>query len=108
MQSCGDQMFISFNKICAITHGRQVPQLLERFLAALIDLLLQTKPSTLPKVESIPTQVHHLDFFSDKAAEFIDFNQGTGLRVRLVAARRTGQASGKPFCDALQGFCQRL
>ena len=76
-------MFISFNKICAITHGRQVPQLLERFLAALIDLLLQTKPSTLPTVESIV-----------KAAEFIDFNQGTGLRVRLVAARRTGQASG--------------
>ncbi len=97
MQSCGNQMFISFNKICAITHGRQVPQLLERFLAALIDLLLQTKPSTLPTVESIV-----------KAAEFIDFNQGTGLRVRLVAARRTGQASGKPFCDALQGFCQRL
>ena len=76
-------MFISFNKICAITHGRQVPQLLERFLAALIDLLLQTKPSTLPTVESIV-----------KAAEFIDFNQGTGLRVRLVAARRTAQASG--------------
>lgn len=77
-------MFISFNKICAITHGRQVPQLLERFLAALIDLLLQTKPSTLPTVELIAVQIQHLDFFSDKAAEFIDLNQGTGSRLGLV------------------------
>ena len=31
MQSCGDQLFIGFTKICAIAHGRQVPQLLEKF-----------------------------------------------------------------------------
>ena len=31
MQSCGDQMFIGFEKICAIAHGRQVPQLREKF-----------------------------------------------------------------------------
>jgi len=44
-------------------------------LAVLIDLLPQTKPSTLPKVESIASQIQHLDFFSDKAAEFVDLNK---------------------------------
>ena len=53
-------------------------------LAVLIDLLPQTKPSTLPTVEPIATQIQHLDFFSDKAAEFIDLNEGAGLRLGLV------------------------
>ena len=52
--------------------------------AVLIDLLPQTKPSTLPTVESIATQIQHLDFFGDKAAEFIDLNEGAGLRPGLV------------------------
>ena len=52
--------------------------------AVLIDLLPQTKPSTLPTVESIATQIKHLDFFSDKAAEFIDLNQGASLSLGLV------------------------
>jgi len=30
MQSCGDQMFIDFEKICPIAHGRQVLPLLEK------------------------------------------------------------------------------
>ncbi len=53
-------------------------------LAVLIDLLSQTKPSTLPTVELIAVQIQHLDFFSDKAAEFIDLNQETGSRLGLV------------------------
>ena len=57
---------------------------LKSFLAVLIDLLPQTKPSTLPTVESIATQIQHLDFFSDKAAEFIYLNEGAGLRPGLV------------------------
>ena len=57
---------------------------LKSSLAVLIDLLPQTEPSTLPTVVSIATQIQHLDFFSDKAAEFIDLNQGTGLRLWLV------------------------
>jgi hypothetical protein len=57
---------------------------LKSSLAVLIDLLPQTKPSTLPTVESIATQIQHLDFFSDKAAEFIDLNQGAGFRLGLV------------------------
>jgi len=50
----------------------------------LIDLLPQTKPSTVPTAESITTQLQHLDFFSDKAAEFIDLNEGAGLRPELI------------------------
>ena len=57
---------------------------LKSSLAVLIDLLPQTKPSTLPTVESIAIQIQHLDFFSDKAAEFIDLNQGAGFRLGLV------------------------
>jgi hypothetical protein len=57
---------------------------LKSSLAVLIDLLPQTKPSTLPTVESSTTQIQHLDFFSDKAAEFIDLNQGAGFRLGLV------------------------
>ena len=57
---------------------------LKSSLAVLIDLLPQTKPSTLPKVESIAIQIQHLDFFRDKAAEFIDLNQGAGLHLGLV------------------------
>ena len=30
MQSCGDQLFIGFEKVCAIAHGRQAFQLLEK------------------------------------------------------------------------------
>ena len=41
---------------------------LKSSLAFLIDLLPQTKPSTLPTVESIATQIEHFDFFSDKGA----------------------------------------
>ena len=77
-------MFIGYEKVCAIAHGRQVLQLLEKLSRLLIDLLPQTKPSTLPTVESITTQIQHLDFFSDKAAEFIDLNEGAGLRPELI------------------------
>ena len=56
---------------------------LKSFLAVLIEQLPHTKPSTLPTVESIATQFQHLDFFSDKAAEFIDLNKGTILRLGL-------------------------
>ena len=77
-------MFIGYEKVCAIAHGRQVLQLLEKLSRLLIDLLPQTKPSTLPTVESIATQIQHLYFFSDKAAEFIDLNKGTSLRLGLV------------------------
>ena len=41
-------------------------------LAVLIDLLSQTKPSTLPTVDSIVTPIHGINTYSDKAAEFID------------------------------------
>ena len=77
-------MFIGYEKVCAIAHGRQVLQLLEKLSRLLIDLLPQTKPSTPPTVESIATQIQHLDFFSDKAAEFIDLNEGEGLRPGLI------------------------
>ena len=75
---------MGFEKVCIIAHGRQVLQLLEKLSRLLIDLLPQTKPSTLPTVESIATQIQHLDFFSDKAAEFIDLNEGAGLRPELI------------------------
>ena len=77
-------MFIGYEKVCAIAHGRQVLQLLEKLSRLLIDLLQQTKPSTLPTVESIATQIQHLDFFSDKAVEFIDLNERAGLRTGLI------------------------
>jgi hypothetical protein len=35
MQSCGDQIFIGFEKICAIARGRQVPQLFEKLSSRL-------------------------------------------------------------------------
>ena len=57
---------------------------LKSSLAVLIDLLPQTKPSTLPTVKSRATQIQHLDFFSDKALELIDLNQRTALPLGLV------------------------
>jgi len=66
------------------SHGQQAPQLLEKLSSLLIDLLPQTKPSTVPTAESIATQLQHLDFFSDKAAEFIHLNGGSGLRLWLI------------------------
>ena len=35
MQSCGDQLFTGFEKICAIAHGRQVFQLFEKLSSGL-------------------------------------------------------------------------
>ena len=35
MQSCGDQMFIGFEKICAIARGRQALPLLEKLSSRL-------------------------------------------------------------------------
>ena len=69
-------------------------------LAFLIDLLPQTKPSTLPTVESIATQIQHLDFFSDKAAESIDLNKGASLRLGLInweLSRRLDKPAGDRF-----------
>jgi len=50
----------------------------------LIDLLPQTKPGALPTAESIATQLQHLDFFSNKAAEFIHLYGGSDLRLWLT------------------------
>ena len=82
MQNCEDQIFIDFEKTCPMV-GKPF-QCLKSFLAVLIDLLPQTKPSTLPIVESSATQIQHLDFFSDKALELIDLNQRTALPLGLV------------------------
>jgi hypothetical protein len=41
----------------------------------------------LPNVEFIAIQIQPLDFFSNKAAEFIDLNQRAGLRLGLVAGQ---------------------
>jgi len=84
MQSCGDQLFIGFEKICAIAMVGKPFNCLKSPLAVLIDQLPQTKPSTLPTVESTATQIQHFDFFSDRAAEFIDLNKGASLSLRLV------------------------
>ena len=45
----------------------------------MIVLLPQTKPRTLPKMESTAGQSQHWDFFSDERAEFIDFDEGAGF-----------------------------
>ena len=48
-------------------------------LAVLIVLPPQKKPRALPKLQSLPTQIQHLGFFSDKSAEFIEFDEGANL-----------------------------
>ena len=83
MQNCGDRMFMGFEKICLIAHGRQTPQLLEK-LSSRLDRPAATDPSTLSIVEFSATQIQYLDFFSDKTAEFIDLNKRAGLRLGLV------------------------
>ncbi len=56
---------------------------LKNSLAVLIDLLPQKKPVTLPKVETIATEIQHLDLSSDKALEFIGLNKESGLCLGL-------------------------
>jgi hypothetical protein len=74
-------MFIIFQKICAITEVGKTLNYLSSLLAALIDLLLHTKPRFLTKLE--PTATQHLNFFSDNDAEFTRLNDracfGLGL-----------------------------
>jgi hypothetical protein len=83
MQSCGEEIVLGFEKVCAIAPGRK-PSWFKRFLVVLINLLPQTKPSTLAIVEFSAIQIQHFYLFSDKAIEFIDLNKRTGSRLGLV------------------------
>ena len=74
-------MVIIFQKICAITQVGKTLNYLSSLLAALIDLLLHTKPRVLLKLE--PTATQHLDFFSDNDAEFTRLNDGAFFGLGL-------------------------
>ena len=84
MQSCGDQIFIGFEKVCTIAHGRQDLPLFEKLSSR-----LDQSTTTGKAKNSANSRIHRytdpaLRFFSDKVAEFIDLNKGAGLRPGLV------------------------
>ena len=113
MQSCGDQIFIGFEKVCTITHGWQVLQLFEK-LASCLD-----RSTTTDKAKHFGNSRIHC--YPDPAFRFFLAtklqNSSTLMKEQAcvlgwltgkVTAQQPGQANGRPFCDVPRGFCQWL
>ena len=81
MQSCGDQLFIGFEKVSAIAHGRQARQLLEKLSSCLgrSTTTDKAKDPANARVSIYPKPT--LGFFCDESAEFIDFFEGAGFSL---------------------------
>ena len=58
-----NEILVDLQQVRARAHRRKVPDLLPKDPTGLIVLLLQTKPRTLPKMESTASQSQHWDFF---------------------------------------------
>ena len=74
-----NKILVDLQHFRAITHRRQVLDLLPKNLTGFDRPSPKAKPRTLPKMESTASQSQHWDFFSDERAEFIDFDEGAGF-----------------------------
>tara|TARA_E500000178_G_scaffold86351_1_gene84963 strand:- start:39 stop:260 length:222 start_codon:yes stop_codon:yes gene_type:complete len=69
---------MGFDKVCVIAHDGKPLTCLKSLLAVLSELFSKIKPNTLPKVNSITHKSRIWTSFSDKAAEFMEINEGAG------------------------------
>ena len=111
MQSCGDQLFIGFEKICAATHGRQAFQLLEK---------LSRRPdwsTTTNKAKNFANS--RIYSYPDPAFRFFLATKlqssSTSIKEQAcVLGWLTGNCQAawtsheRLFCDAPREFCQWL
>ena len=74
-----DKILVGLQQVRAIALVSSCLICCQKTLPVLIVFLPQTKPRTLPKMESTASQSQHLDFFANKAAELIDFDAGVSL-----------------------------
>ena len=84
MQRSGDQMFLGFEKVWAISHGSQALHLLEKLSSRLDQSTTKYKAKHFAKSGSqrYPDPAFGI-FFGDKAMGFIDPNEGVGLLFGL-------------------------